>query len=303
MKDLSTDILIIGAGPAGLSAALYAARAGKKTLVLKGKARSHLAMAHAVENYPGMDPLPGFELLEKMENHAKSFGAEIITGDAISLGLGSDPKMVSTRNEFIEAKTVILAMGKGEHKKSVPNEERFLGTGLSYCAVCDGSFYRGKNVAVYGNDHEAVEDAQMLQQLGCHVTLILFCRNANCPDHLIEAARAKGVRILPDTEITDISGSSSVEQITVRNPEGDQVIPLEGLFIIQEVPSAAILKNAGVNLTNKDCIAVNRAMETSIPGVFAAGDITCGGMQIVTAAGDGAVAALSALKYLRAKPS
>ena len=106
MNDINTDILIIGAGPAGLTAAIYTARAGKKTLVLKGKARSHLEMAHNVENYPGLDPMSGPELLSKMENHAKRFGAEIINADALSLSLGSEPKMVSTRNEFITADTV-----------------------------------------------------------------------------------------------------------------------------------------------------------------------------------------------------
>ena len=298
-KDISADILIIGAGPAGLSAAIYAARAGRKTVVLKGKARSHLAMAHKVENYPGFEALSGNELLEKMENHAKRFGAEILSGDALTLGLGSDPKMVSTRNEFITANAVILAMGKGEHRKSVPNEERFLGTGISYCAVCDGAFYRNRDVVVYGSDHEAVDDAQMLQQLGCRTTLVLYCRESNCPEDLVDAARSKGVHVLTDTEITDVAGTSAVERVTIRNAEGERTLSADGLFLIHAVPSVTILRSAGVNLTNKDCIAVNRDMETSIPGVFAAGDITCGGMQVVTAAGDGAVAALSASRYIR----
>lgn len=299
MKEIITDVLIVGAGAAGLSAAVYAARAGKKTLVLKGKARSHLELAHKVENYPGLDPMSGTEMLKRMENQAVNFGVEVLSGDAIAMNLGSDPKMVSTRNELITAGTVILAMGKGEHKRSVPDEDRYLGAGVSYCAICDGAFYRGKKVAVYGSDHEAVEDAKILHQLGCQVTLLLYCRDKSCPDSLVESARNGGVTVIQDTEITGIEGDGTLNAIRIKNTEGDKKLDISGLFIIQEVPSLPLLTTAGVNLTNKDCIAVNRSMETNIPGVFAAGDITCGGLQAVIAAGEGATAGLGALKYLR----
>lgn len=299
LKEITTDILIIGAGPAGLSAALYAARAGKKTMVLKGKSRPHLDMAHRVDNYPGIESTTGPVLLAAMEAQAKRFGAEIIEGDALSLGLDSDTKMVSTRSEFITAQAVILAMGKGEHKKHIPGEEDYLGMGLSYCAVCDGAFYKGKQVAVYGSDHEAVVDAQMLAELGCRTTLILHCRGRDCPQSLVDDAAARGVTVMNDTEITGVHGNGRVEGISWRGSAGEGTLALDGLFVIQAVPAVSILKSAGVQLADKDCIHVNRAMETSIPGVFAAGDITCGGLQIVIAAGEGAVAALSALRYLQ----
>lgn len=138
------DVLILGAGPAGLSAAIYTARAGKSTVVLKGKAISRLEMAHLVENYPGIPSLSGKELLARMEEQAVALGAEIQNGDVLELALSQDLKMVTTRNDFYSAKTVILALGKGPVPQSIENEENLIGMGVSYCATCDGAFYKGK---------------------------------------------------------------------------------------------------------------------------------------------------------------
>lgn len=298
MDELSTDVLIIGAGPAGLAAAIYTGRSRKKTIVLKGKAASHLMLAKKVENYPGVKSTSGEKLLDIFEKQALSFGVEIINDEAIELSLGSDPKLVATRNSFIQAKTVILAMGKGELRKTIKNEADFLGLGVSYCAICDGPFYRGKKVFVYGNDEEALKDTIMLKQLGCDTTLVSYCRNKNCPDSLIKQAQEKGVKIYQDTEIIDIKGNGTLSEIIIKNKDGQKTLPADGLFIIQSVPSTPLLKKAGVNLTNKDCVAVDKKMQTNLPGVFSAGDINCGGLQIAVAVGEGVTAALNAITYI-----
>jgi thioredoxin reductase (NADPH) len=298
MDEISTDVLIIGAGPAGLAAAIYTGRSRKKTVVLKGRAASHLMFAKKVENYPGVKSISGEKLLDIFEKQALSFDVEIINDEAIELSLGSDPKLVATRNGIIKAKTVILAMGKGELRKTIKNEANFLGLGVSYCAVCDGPFYRGKKVFVYGNDEEALRDTIMLKQLGCDTALVSYCRNKNCPDILIEQAKEKGVEIYQDTEITDIKGNGTISEIIIKNKDGQKTLPADGLFIIQSVPSIPLLKKAGINLTNKDCVAVDKKMHTNLPGVFSAGDINCGGLQIAVAIGEGVTAALNVINHI-----
>jgi len=300
-KEIQTEVLIIGSGPAGLAAAIYTARANRKTLVLSGKTRSALEMAHKVENYPGFQSISGTELLDLFEKQAQEFGAEILKGDVIEYGLGFDPKMVTTRNEIIMADSVIICTGRGGHKTQIENEDRFIGSGVSYCAVCDGAFFRGKRVVVYGNDHEAIEDALMLQQLGCQVTLISHCKKVRCPEHLRETAHSKGITMMPDTRIKAILGETSVEKIVVESDEGGEVVDTDAVFIIQHVPSGNLLRRAGVQLNQRDCIIVNREQETNLPGVYAAGDVTCGGLQVATSVGEGVMASLQVLKLLRQK--
>ena len=302
-KEIQTEVLIVGAGPAGLAAAIYTARANRKTLVLSGKTRSALELAHKVENYPGFKSVSGKELLDLFEGQAKDLGAEILKGDVIEYGLGFDPKMVTTRNEIIVADAVILGTGRGAQKTQIENEDRFIGSGVSYCAVCDGAFFRGKRVVVYGNDQEAIEDALMLQQLGCQVTLISHCKKVKCPESLREAARAKSITMLPDTRIKSILGETSVERIVIESAEGGDFLETDAVFIIQHVPSGNLLKRAGVELNQRDCIMVNREQETNLPGVYAAGDVTCGGLQVATSVGEGVMAALQVLKLLRQKKS
>ena len=276
LKELTTDILIIGAGPAGLTAALYAARANKKVIVLDGKFPSWITSAHHVENYPGVPAMAGTNLLKIMREQAVHFGAEIITGDAFEAMLSFDPKMVTTREHMITARVVILATGKGGTQKLIPNETEYLGRGVSYCAVCDGNLYKGKHVALYGVDKEAVHDADYLRGLGCTVELIM------APD-----------------KVSAIQGADTVSGITVVRGGKEETIAVEGFFIIQAVSPAVLLEKIGVELTLERKIKVDAQMQTSISGVFAAGDITGHAPQVAVATGEGCIAALSALKYLR----
>lgn len=276
LKELTTDILIIGAGPAGLTAALYLARANKKVLVLDGKFPAWITAAHHVENYPGIPPMSGTALLQIMREQAVGFGTQIIAGDAFEAMLDMTPKMVTTREHMITAQAVILATGKGTNQKLIPRETEFLGKGVSYCAICDGALFKGKRVAVYGIDAEARHDAEYLQGLGCAVTLLM-----------------------PPDKVLDIKGTERVTGITVQRAATVEEIAVEALFIIQAINTNVFLEKTGVALTPEKKIKVNERMETSIAGVFAAGDITGHAPQITVATGEGTIAALSTLKYLR----
>lgn len=301
IKELVCDILVIGCGPAGLAAAIYTARAGKKTIVISGRNKSRLNSDYKIFNYPGFKNITGSELLNLMKEQALGFGVEIIEEDVLELTLDMNPKMVATRDSIISATAVIIAMGKGGAGKRIDGEENFLGLGVAYCAVCDGPLFKGKTVAVYGNDSIAVEDAMMLKDIGAAVYLFTYCDGDECHPVEWEMAAEKGIEVLLNTEIFEVGGETTVRYIKYRNSEGIGELPVDALFIVKEIPATSLLHKSGLHLTPNECVDVNLFCETSIEGVFAAGDVTCGGMQIAIAVGDGAKAALSSLKYLRAK--
>ena len=302
MKNHATDILIVGAGPAGLTAAIYAARSGKKTLVLEGgRAASRLSLGYDVENYPGFPSINSNELLAKFREQARGFGTEFVKGDTIALSLTTDPKYVSTTDAFIEAKAVILATGKPFAKeRQIPGEERLLGYGVSYCAVCDGPLYKGRNVAAYGHSAEAVEAIWILEQTGVRVHWIPG--KVKDPAILEEAftkAEKLGIPIHGDAEVGEIAGEKNVERVILKAAEGERPLDVDAVFIFREVPTGPLFAKSGLAIDHNQCLSVDRFQRTNLDGVFAAGDLTCGGLQVVSAAGEGCVAALQALAYLR----
>jgi len=302
MKNHATDILIVGAGPAGLTAAIYAARSGKKTLVLEGgRAASRLSLGYDVENYPGFPSINSNELLAKFREQARGFGTEFVKGDTIALSLTTDPKYVSTTDAFIEAKAVILATGKPFAKeRQIPGEERLLGYGVSYCAVCDGPLYKGRNVAAYGHSAEAVEAIWILEQTGVRVHWIPG--KVKDPAILEEAftkAEKLGIPIHGDAEVGEIAGEKNVERVILKAAEGERPLDVDAVFIFREVPTGPLFAKSGLAIDHNQCLSVDRFQRTNLDGVFAAGDLTCGGLQVVSAAGEGCVAALQALAFLR----
>jgi thioredoxin reductase (NADPH) len=302
MQSHQADILIIGAGPAGLTAAIYAARAGKKTIVLEGeRAASRMSIGWELENFPGYLSINSRDLLEKFRAHALHFGAEFVKGDTIALSLEGDPKFVSTTDAFIEAKTVVLATGKPFAKeRQIPGEERLVGFGVSYCAVCDGPLYRGRDVAAYGSSEEAIEDVLALNQMGVNVHWVTG--KIKDPAALEEAfvkAEKKGVILHAGSEIKEIFGDTGVEKLVLKGPQGDEDLGVAAVFLFREVPTGPLFAKAGLTMDHKQCLAVDRFGRTNLPGVYAAGDNTCGGLQVVAAAGEGCVAALQALAFLR----
>lgn len=303
IKNISTEILIIGSGPAGLTAGLYASRAGRKAAILEGSAASRLSIGYQVENYPGFISISSLDLLERFKEHARHFGAQIMTGDAIDFNLTAYPKFVTTRDSLIEARAVILATGRSLSRKDmIPGEERLLGMGVSYCATCDGPLYRGNRVAVVGNSDEAAEDVLALNRMGCEVYWIPgSLKELKVTKKLAEEIEKEKILVYRKALVKEISGDQRVEKIVVEREGSREELEVYGVFIFREAPTVSLFQKAGIELDHKECIKVDRFQRTSVDGVFAAGDVTCGGLQVISAAGEGCVAALQAIRYLREK--
>jgi len=300
MRTIKTDILIVGAGPAGLTAGLYAARSGKKTLILKGRAPSRLGLDYVIENYPGFASIGSLKLLDKFRAQAAHVGAETIEGDAIAFGLESDPKYVTTKESLIEAGAVILATGKPiPRERLIPGEDRLIGQGVSYCATCDGPLFRGLDVVAVGHSDEAREDVLALLQMGCRVVWVPEMPLRGPAAGAASDIETRGGIVRREAKINEIAGADRVEKVWLEESGRVVEVAASGVFIFREIPAAPLLGRAGLVLDHKQCVTVDRFQKTNIPGVFAAGDITCGGLQVVAAAGEGCVAALQALLYLR----
>ncbi len=300
ITSLKTDVLIIGAGPAGLTAGLYVARAGKKALILEGRSGSRLAIPYTLENYPGFRSIDSQELLGRIREQAVSFGAEVMTGDAIAFALDGRPKYVTTKESVIEAGAVILATGKPMPKERlIKGEDRLVGQGVSYCATCDGPLFRGATVAAVGASEEALEDVRALDGMGVKVVWVPGKAGGAADTPEARALEAKGVVVRREAKVKEVRGQDRVEAAVLETPAGPEVLPVAAVFVFREIPSGPLFEKAGVTLDHKQCVAVDRLQRTNIAGVFAAGDLTCGGLQVVAAAGEGCVAALQALLYLR----
>ncbi len=300
IRSLKTDILIVGAGPAGMTAGIYAARAGKKTLILEGRETSRLAIDYTIENYPGYLSVGSRELLAKFREQAEHFGAEVVSGEAIAFALDTDPKYVTTKDAVIEAAAVILATGRPMAKaRLVPGEERLLGQGVSYCATCDGPFFRGAEVAAVGRTPEAVEEVGTLAQIGCRVLWVPEAGRADIDAAAAADLESRGVRAVWDAKVREIAGADKVERIVLDRKGALEEHAVAAVFLFRNVPAGPLLDRAGLALDHKQCVSIDRFQRTNIPGVFAAGDVTCGGLQVVAAAGEGCVAAMQALHYLR----
>ena len=275
ITSITTEILIIGTGPAGLTAGLYASRAGKKTLILEGRTASRLSIGYKLENYPGFISIDSQELLKKMRDHAEHFGAEIMIGDAINFSLSTNPKYVSTRDAMIEAKAVIIATGRGLSKaKLIPGEEKFLGMGISYCATCDGPLFRGQTIVALGNSDEAAEDILALKGMDCDVRWIPGEPEIKVAEKLLKEIHEKGIPFLKKTKIKSIEGDHRVKKVVVETEGEEEELEVPAIFIFREIPSTSLFAKAGVELDHRQCIQVDRQQKTNLEGVFAAGDVT-----------------------------
>ncbi|MFH1180706.1 MAG: FAD-dependent oxidoreductase [Candidatus Bathyarchaeota archaeon] len=301
MSEEIYDIIIVGAGPAGLTAGLYTSRHNNKTLILEGNKVGGKALeAHWIENYPGFpDGITGPDLMALIEKQATKFGAEIKQETVIGISDLGELKMLSTRSGgFYQAKSLILSTGVSRKSLSVKGEGEFKGRGVSYCGVCDGPFFREKTVAVIGSGHEAVHDIEVLSETSSKVYAIPGKKGYSEEYPEIGSLRKDPkVEFIEGINITEIGGKDFVEYIKLEN--GDEV-KLDGVFIILEhVSTSSILKDAGIMTDEGGCILADKEQKTSIPGIFAAGDCGCKGFQIVTATGMGATAGLSAMKYVK----
>lgn len=295
------DVIVIGGGPAGLTAAQYASRAKLKTLVLdKSPTAGALAYSSKIENYPGLtNPLPGKELLDIMRQQAINFGAEYIETQVVNINLLEETKTVMTMNSDYSSKTMIIATGSMGRKPSIKGEEAFLGKGVSYCAICDAAFYRGLKVCVIGSSEEAIKEAGILTRFA--ETVYLISPAAKLPGDEQTVLQAPNLKVLFGHTVTEVEGTDFVERIRMLDQDKKEAsLELAGVFVYLHgnKPVTDFLLGA-LEAGEDGCISVDRYMETSIPGVFAAGDVTCTEIrQVVVATSQGCLAALSAEKYL-----
>jgi len=303
----SYDLIVIGGGPAGLSAGIYAARARLNTLLIeKGLPGGQIVNAEIVENYPGFpEGISGAELGSLMEKQALRYDVEIKMADVQEIALRGDEKLVTTAEDNYSARAVIVASGSEHGHLGVPGEDELRGKGVSYCATCDGAFFREKVVAVVGGGDVALNDALFLTRFASRVIVIHRRDQLRGTRILQERAFTRPeIEFIWDTVVESIDGDGHVQELTLRNVKNGEKssLPTYGVFIaVGFRPNTGYLVGT-LALSADGFILVNDRMETSVPGIFAAGDIRAGSpRQVVSAAGDGATAAIFAEKYISTK--
>lgn len=287
------DIIIIGAGPAGLTAAIYGARANKKVLVLEAlNYGGAIINTPNIENYPVEESISGFDFATKLYNQVINLGVEVKFEKVININKNE----VETNKSKYNTKTAIIATGLNNRKLLLPNEDKLLGKGISYCATCDGAFFKEKDVAVVGGGNTALEDALYLSNI-CNKVYLIHRRNSFRADDITvkKVLDKKNIEVLYDTVVTKINGIDHIESIELNN---DKTINIDGLFIaIGKVPNIDFINN--IDLTEDGFIKADELCHTSIENIFVAGDIRNKNLrQLVTATSDGAIAATEAIKYI-----
>jgi thioredoxin reductase (NADPH) len=298
------DVIIIGGGPAGLSAGIYTARARLSTLLIEKQAiGGQIINAWMVENYPGYkDGIGGIELTQAMYEQAVKFGLETASDEVTGIEIQGTQKIVKTSQDEFVAQAIIIAGGSERQKINVPGEKEFTGKGVSYCATCDGAFFRDKVVAVLGGGNSAVTEALELTKFASKIFLVHRRHELRATKILQEKLLAHP-KIQPvwDTIVEEIVGKQFVEKIKIKKANMNQAGELEvsGVFVsVGTQPATGYLKGL-INLDAYGAVIVNDRLETNVPGIFAAGDIRSGSIkQVIGAAGDGAMAAVNAGKYI-----
>ena len=298
------DVVILGAGPAGLTAGIYAARGGLSVAIVENQAPGgQAALTAEIENYPGFETISGFDLTARMVAQCEGLGVVFVYDNPVNVSLQGAVKTVETAySGTVEGRSLIIATGALPRPLGVPRESELLGGGVSYCATCDGAFFRGKPVAVVGGGNTAVEDALYLERFASEVYLI-HRRDALRADALLSERITKStVKILWDTVVTDLVGSPRLQSLNVKNVKTGETssVRVDGFFIAAGRKPASEGLN-GVTLDESGYILTDDEMRTNIDGVFAAGDVRRKSLrQVVTAAADGALAAENAVKYVGA---
>ena len=299
------DVIIIGSGPAGLSAAIYAMRAGLETLVIEKQPMSGGQVLNTVDvdNYPGLPGIGGFELGMSFREHAQKLGARFETAEVLAIEAAAEKeKIVVTDKESYQCRTIVLAMGATHRMLGVPGEEALRGMGVSYCATCDGAFFRGKTVAVIGGGDVALEDALFLAR-GCEKVYLIHRRDA------LRGARSlqqqvfdtPNIEVIWDSVVDSIDGEGMVQMLQIRNKKTNEktALSLQGVFIAVGITPDTGLVQGLVDCDEAGYVRADETCVTNVPGVFAAGDLRTKKLrQIVTAVADGANAITSAENYI-----
>ena len=300
------DIIIIGSGPAGLSAAIYAQRACLDTIVIEknGISGGQVLNTWEVDNYPGFPGVTGFELSRQFREHANKLGARVVQDEVVQVELSGNVKKVVCEEETYEARCVILASGAHHRTLEVPGEEELRGAGVSYCATCDGAFFRGRTVAVVGGGDAALEDAIFLARM-CEKVYIVHRRDKlRGAKRLQERLQAlENVEVVWNSETAAIERDGQVEALRLRQTKTgeERRLDVDGVFIAVGIAPESELYAGQLELDEQGYIRADESGQTSVPGVFAAGDVRTKALrQILTAASDGANCVASAERYLQA---
>ncbi|NLB71170.1 MAG: FAD-dependent oxidoreductase [Chloroflexi bacterium] len=303
------DVLIIGGGPAGATAAIYAARSGLKVAIVdKGLTTGALGTTSKIANFPGFDgEVSGMELLQTMRKQAADFGAEFINDKAIGTDLSGETRLVFGNYEVYSARSIIIATGSMGRSNLIKGESELLGRGVSYCAVCDAAFFKDKVVAVVGKSDEAVEEASYLSRFAQAVHFFAPTNQINVSEaELAALSRLPNVVMHLGSQVKEIFGENKVEGISYQekgSTQAEHSLPIDGAFVYLQggKPITDFLQGQLV-VSAEGCLQVDRENQTNIPGVYAIGDVICTHVkQAVIAAGDGAIAAIAAEKWLRGK--
>ncbi len=298
------DLIIIGAGPAGLSAAIYASRARLNAVVIEQNYVNggQIIDTYEIDNYPGLPGISGMDLAAKMAEHAEKLGVETVYGFVQNLDLTGPVKKVETDEGTYEAKAVIIASGATHSKLGAQGENQFAGMGVSYCATCDGAFYRGKDALVVGGGDVAVEDAIFLAR-GCNKVYVVHRRDELRAAKILQEnlLSLPNVEMVWNSNLKSVNGGMKVESATVVNKfdQSERTIPVSGVFIAVGITPRSEFARNHVSMDEKGYIIADETGATSVPGVFAAGDVRTKQLrQVVTAVADGANAVTSVEKYL-----
>ncbi len=306
-KDTHYNVIVIGGGPGGASAAIYTARSKHRTLVIdKGLTAGALGLTHKIANYPGVPgEVSGADLLETMRQQAEAFGAEFVQDKVLSVDLKSTPKVVFASNGTYTADAVVLATGSMGRARGVKGEEEFLGRGVSYCATCDGAFFQGLEVAVAGNNDEAVEEALHLAKFASKVYLLVQTPDLKVDARLVEEVeRHTVIEVRYATRVREILGEQLVNGVRIAPREGEEtVLPVRGAFVyLQGNKPITDFLQGQVQATETGCLVVDEQYQTTLPGVFAIGDLLCNHIkQAVVAAADGVIAAMAIDRQLNGR--
>ncbi len=300
--DYDYDIAIIGAGAAGYAAAIYAGRSGAKAAVFdKGMGGGLATEADDIENYPGFKKIKGPELMERMKEHASQYAEMKFLEEVKEIVKMNNGFELKTSNRSYRVGAIIIATGTEHRKLNVKGEKELQGRGVSYCATCDGPFFVGKKVAVIGGGNTAISEAIYLKDIGCDVTVIHRRDELRAEKVLEEEAKSKGVKFIWNSVVEEIIGNDMVSGVKIKNVKTGEMKELEfnAVFVsIGEEPNNEIAKKIGIELDEHGYIKVDRMQRTNVRGIYAAGDITGGIRQLVTACGEGATAALAALEVI-----
>ena len=302
MTDNKYDLVVVGGGPAGLTAAIYAARRALKTLIVSMDIGGQMALANSIENYPGYDEIDGPTLGQKMLAQAEKSGAELVLGEVVGVEKKDNNFVLQLADgKQLETKTVIMAFGLTPRNLEVPGEKKLAGRGVAYCATCDGPLYKGKTVVVVGGGNSAMDAAEYLSKIVAKVYILVRQPKLKGEDVLIQrVSKDPKVELMLEAVTKEIKGSSKVESLVYESKNEIKEIKVDGVFVeIGHIAKTDWVKDL-LDLTELREIKINADCETNVPGIFAAGDISqIAYKQVVISAGEGAKAALQAYKYLQ----